>query len=45
MIDDIKTMFSEKPVVCAIMVGAGLVVGVVLAVFTPLGKMFKRKRY
>lgn len=43
MIDDIKTMFSEKPAVCAIMVGVGVVVGVVLGVFTPIKKLFGKK--
>ena len=43
MIDDIKSMFTEKTIPTIIVMAVGVVVGVVIGVFTPVKKLFSKK--
>ena len=45
MIDEIKGMFTEKLVPTLVVLGAGVLVGVLLGCFTPVKRIFKRKKY
>ena len=43
MIEEIKTMFTEKTVPTIVVMVVGVVLGVVIGVFTPVNKLFKKK--
>ena len=40
MIEDIKTTITEKPITAAVICGVGIVVGIIVGVFTPVKKLF-----
>ena len=45
MIEELKGMFTEKLAPTLIVMGVGIVVGVIVGCFTPVKRIFKRKKY